>query len=82
MEDFAVVRFKRDGSLDSNFGVNGKVTTDFEGKRDEAKFVAIQPDNKILVIGTAFDSGGEQSKIALARYNPNGTLDNGFGKGR
>jgi len=81
MEDFAVVRFKRDGSLDSNFGVNGKVTTDFEGKRDEAKFVAIQPDNKILVIGTAFDSGGEQSKIALARYNPNGTLDNGFGKG-
>ena len=81
MQDFAVVRFKPNGNLDSSFGVNGKVTTDFEGKGDAVKFVAIQPDSKILVIGTAFDSGGEQSKFALARYNPNGTLDNSFGKG-
>lgn len=79
--DFAVVRLNADGKPDSSFGINGKITTDFYGKRDYINFVSIQPDNKILVIGTAFDSGGEQSKIALARYNTDGSLDNIFGSG-
>src|SRR6478609_23767 len=79
--DFAIARLNPDGSPDSSFGVNGKVTTDFLGHDDYINFVTIQPDNKIIVIGTAYDHGFEQSRIALARYNVDGSLDDSFGRG-
>jgi len=61
LKDFAIARFNPDGRPDSSFGINGKVTTDFVGYRDYANFVTIQPDNKIIVIGTAFEQGSELS---------------------
>jgi uncharacterized delta-60 repeat protein len=70
--DFAVVRYNNDGSLDTTFDGDGKVTTDFGGE-DEGRSVAIQSDDKIVVAGIA--NGG---KFALARYNSNGGLDSTF----
>ena len=35
--DFALVRYNADGSLDSSFGNNGKLTTDFSGQQDLAR---------------------------------------------
>lgn len=73
--DFAVSRYNMDGSLDTSFGINGKVTTDF-GAREFAVSVALQSDGKIVVGGyTTFNNGN----IALARYNANGSLDASFG---
>jgi len=82
LKDFAIARFNPDGRPDSSFGINGKVTTDFAGygSRREVNFVAIQPDNKIIVIGTVYHDG-DLSSIALARYNADGSLDTGFGNG-
>jgi uncharacterized delta-60 repeat protein len=71
-DDFAIVRYNPNGSLDTSFGVGGKVLTDFLNYYEAAFSVAIQPDGKILVGGNA--SGG----AALARYNPNGSLDASF----
>ena len=51
--EFAVARYNTDGSLDSTFGVGGKVTTDFFGSYDLAYSVAIQNDGRIVVAGTA-----------------------------
>src|SRR5262249_35454426 len=62
--DFALARYNPDGSLDTTFNSDGKVTTDF-GSNDGANSVAIQADGKIVAAGF----GGAQSGFALARYN-------------
>jgi uncharacterized delta-60 repeat protein len=74
-EDFALVRYNADGTLDTSFGEGGKVTTDVGSGYDEAYSVIQQSDGKLLVGGTAF------GLFALARYNMDGTLDTSFGVG-
>jgi len=77
-EDFALVRYNANGTLDTSFGTGGKVITDFT--RDDSTFsVAVEPDGKILVAGMADVSRGYG--FALVRYNSNGTLDASFGAG-
>ncbi len=78
-EDFAVVRYNANGSLDTAFGSGGEVLTDFGGF-DSARGVVIQADGKIAVAGTSFQSG-PAADFALARYNANGSLDTTFGTG-
>jgi len=53
------------------------VTTDFNDDSDEARGVIVQPDGKIVAAGGAKASRSQD--FALARYNPNGTLDATFG---
>jgi uncharacterized delta-60 repeat protein len=77
--DFALSRYNRDGSLDTAFGTNGKVTTDFSGSGDTAYSVTLQNDGKIVVAGAANDSSPNTSDIALSRYNSDGRLDTTFG---
>ncbi len=71
--DFALVRYNPDGSLDTSFSGDGIQATDFASSNDAANGVALQPDGKIVVAG----SGGS-SDIAVARYNPDGSLDSTF----
>jgi uncharacterized delta-60 repeat protein len=74
--------FSQAGTLDSSFGVNGKVTTGFNYGRAEASSIITQGDGKILVAGsiaTGFSSGGNYWDFALARYKPTGNLDSSFG---
>jgi uncharacterized delta-60 repeat protein len=66
-----------DGDLDPAFGNGGKVVTDFDSSNDWLTRIAVQPDGKIVAIGDTHPS----HKGALARYNPNGTLDATFGNG-
>jgi uncharacterized delta-60 repeat protein len=74
--DFAIARYNSDGALDTSFSGDGKQTTDFGGSDDGARAVAIQTDDKIVVVGRS-------GVFALARYNPNGSLDRSFsGDGR
>lgn len=74
--NFAVVRLNSDGSLDSTFDADGKVTTAVNNTRSEAYSIALQPDGKIVVGG---NSGSfNSSNFAVVRYNPNGSLDTGF----
>ena len=76
---FALVRFLADGSPDTGFGKDGKVTTDFGGGNSAAAALAIDEDGKIVVAGGAFDK--KSYSFATARYLSDGTLDKGFGKG-
>src|SRR6266513_498901 len=66
-----------DGDLDPSFGSGGKVITDFNNSTDYLNRIALQPDGKIVAIGDTHPS----HKGALARYNPDGTLDPTFGNG-
>jgi uncharacterized delta-60 repeat protein len=80
-EDFAVTRYNTDGTLDSTFGVGGKVRTDFPGLAAVPSSVVIQPDGKIVVAGGAFPLFTFLGDFKLVRYNPNGSLDTSFGDG-
>ncbi|MBK8464683.1 MAG: InlB B-repeat-containing protein [Chloracidobacterium sp.] len=71
--DYAVVRYNANGSLDTTFDSDGKVTTDMGGY-DRAHAVALQADGKIIITG----DNGSNADFGLARYNPNGSLDTTF----
>ncbi len=72
--DFGLARYNSNGTLDTSFSGNGKQVTDFGGS-EEAHGVAVQSDGQIVAVGRA---GGSDSDFALARYNPNGSLDTSF----
>ena len=71
--DFAVVRYNTNGSLDTDFDTDGKVTTAVSTGYDSASSVAIQSDGKLVVGGYS-----DPSDFALVRYNTNGSLDTSF----
>jgi uncharacterized delta-60 repeat protein len=75
--DFVLVRYSPDGSLDTGFDGDGMLTTDFDGYWDVARAVARQPDGKLVVVGevTGENLTCINSCLALARYNPDGSLD-------
>jgi uncharacterized delta-60 repeat protein len=75
---FGLARFNRDGTLDETFGSSGKVTMPF-GTSGEIEGLALQPDHKIVAAGWTFTAPGED--FALARFNPDGSLDPSFGDG-
>ena len=75
-KNFAVVRYKSNGIVDSTFGTAGKVTTFFSNSGVSSNSVAIQTDGKIVVGGYAYIN--QHFNFALVRYNTNGTLDNTF----
>ncbi len=77
--DFAVMRYNSDGSLDAAFGSGGIVTTDFAGLNDVGKGITLQSDGKILVTGVSFN--GVDYDFALVRYDSAGILDTSFGTG-
>ena len=74
--DFAIVRYHSDGTLDSTFSNDGKVTTDIGSDWDRAYSVAIQNDGKIVAAGYNNNSGNYD--FTIVRYNSNGSLDNTF----
>lgn len=76
--DFAVVRYNADGSMDTSFGSDGRVITSFGGGLDIGRSVRIQSDGRIVVAGIARNTNDD---FAVARYNPNGSLDTSFGAG-
>lgn len=82
-----IQRYNADGSLDTSFGVNGKVTVD-PGGVDSVQAIRVQRDGAIVLAGTtiaidmAGDNGlGSERHVVLARFDSNGKPDSQFGKG-
>lgn len=59
-------RFQPEGGLDISFGTLGVVTTNMQGPNNFAGDVFVQPDSKIVVVGTA--DASPNFKFAVARY--------------
>ena len=76
-EDFAVVRYNADGSLDTLFGAGGTVVTPVGTGQDRVHGITVQPDGRILLVGDAVI--GATLDVALARYNADGSLDSSCG---
>jgi uncharacterized delta-60 repeat protein len=74
----AIGRLNPDGTLDRSFSGDGIETTSVPGSSSsEAAAVALQPDGKVVVAGSAvFPATG--SDVAVLRYLPGGSLDDSF----
>lgn len=72
--DFGLVRYFDDGTLDPDFGTDGKVTTNFFAvSTARIRALVIQPDDKIVaagIVSTSGLSGGGGTLPAMARYLP------------
>jgi uncharacterized delta-60 repeat protein len=65
--DFAVVRYRSDGQVDTQFGTGGRALTDFASTDDEAAALALGAGGRLVVAGqTGTDYRG--GDFALARY--------------
>ncbi len=81
--DFGLARYNADGTLDTSFDGDGKVVTDFASGADAGFSVAVQSDGKIVAAGVSRPAGPGTYDFAVARYNPDGSLDPSFdGDGR
>jgi uncharacterized delta-60 repeat protein len=79
-QQWALARVNASGQLDPSFGAGGKVMTQLGTPDpyfgDAAYAVRVLPNRKIVAVGAAFDG---YSEFAVARYMPDGTLDQSFG---
>jgi uncharacterized delta-60 repeat protein len=71
-QPLALVRYNRDGSLDTSFDEDGIVLTEMNGTGAPTDLV-VQPDGKILLAANRGDFGS-----SVLRYNRDGSLDTSF----
>jgi uncharacterized delta-60 repeat protein len=71
-----VIRLNTNGTLDTSFGTLGVVSIRFRDVQNFTVGVAVQPDGKILAVGTGLPQGGQ-----LVRLNSDGSFDTSFGNG-
>jgi uncharacterized delta-60 repeat protein len=69
---FCVARLRANGTLDTTFGSTGRRRVAFGGENESAFGAALQPDGKIVL------AGDSSFRVAVARLNPNGSLDKSF----
>ncbi|NIS68517.1 MAG: hypothetical protein GTO12_06050, partial [Proteobacteria bacterium] len=75
---FVVARFNIDGSFPDPVGSFGKAITSFSTGDDIGSGIAVQSDDRIVVVGTANDGSGD-SDFAVARYPADLSLAGGGG---
>src|SRR5947208_12326885 len=76
--DFALARYNPDGTPDTTFSADGQVTTDFDGFNDDVFSILVQPDGKLVAVGSATNPANFYD-FAAACYRTNGTIDTTFG---
>jgi uncharacterized delta-60 repeat protein len=69
---FCVARLRPGGALDTTFGSGGKRIVEFGGDNAAAFGAAALPNGKIMLAGFS------DLRVAVARLNPNGSLDTTF----
>jgi uncharacterized delta-60 repeat protein len=69
---FCVARLRANGALDTTFGTGGKRVIDFGGAYEPCHGAALHPDGRIVLAGES------DSRVAVARLRPNGSLDSTF----
>ncbi|MBL0044200.1 MAG: hypothetical protein IPP33_07305 [Flavobacteriales bacterium] len=75
----AILRLLEDGSLDTSFGGDGTLTMEVGGYSTRGHGVCLQPDGKILVVGTTQSNNLPFQDICLVRFGSDGIPDEAFG---
>jgi uncharacterized delta-60 repeat protein len=74
--DLALLRLNSNGTFDTTFDTDGKLTTSIR-QNDGLDKVLIQPDGKIIATGKTQNTG-QNYDAAIVRYNTDGSLDTSF----
>lgn len=73
------------GDIDASFGTGGYLTNDFFGTDEQVFTLAAMRDGRFIaagkVVGHNAHATGSSENMAIARYLPNGALDDSFGSG-
>lgn len=78
----SLVQLNADGTPDSSFGSGGISINHFSESPDvEAWAMALDANDRIITAGMIYDTGLLRNKIAVVRFNADGSLDSGFGTG-
>ncbi len=72
---FLLASFTDDGGVDTSFGTDGRVFADIGPGRDEAFSVSLDSDGRLLIAGHSRRADNVELDPAIARFNPDGTLD-------
>jgi uncharacterized delta-60 repeat protein len=78
---FSIVRYHANGTLDSGFGIGGKLSLAFTSNPNDSHYcssVRLQHDGKILLAGYSAQSG-QGARMAMMRLTSSGSLDSSFG---
>ncbi|WP_168219024.1 tandem-95 repeat protein [Limnoglobus roseus] len=79
--DFVVRQYNANGTTDATFGTNGATYVNAFGPSDQLEAILVQPDGKVLLIGSGTSATTLPGTIVLARLLANGALDTSFGTG-
>jgi uncharacterized delta-60 repeat protein len=78
-DNFTILRYNTNGFLDTTFDGNGVATHNVSGFSDEHSYdMALQPDGKIVMVGTTAADDNLPTDIVIMRLNTNGSLDPTF----
>lgn len=80
--DSLLLRYNPDGTLDTTFGSSGKVVVELSApsRNDLIYDIALEPDGDIVAIGE-YETDTAARRVLVARFEPSGNLDAGFGTG-
>ena len=81
--DFAIVKYKANGTIDTSFSSDGIATATIGTADDQGTCQYVQLDGKILIGGWSIGNSNnpDQYYFSIVRYNPDGSLDQTFGSG-
>src|SRR5207237_6773045 len=74
----ALARYNSNGSLDQTFGNGGTVVASLDNGGDGLSALVLQPDGKIVAAGSVIHNNFTVGFV-VARFNPDGSLDQTFG---
>lgn len=80
--NYSLSRYNENGTLDETFGTNGKISSVFPGTHNSSLTgLSLQPDGKLIAVGTVSFYGEPGSRLLVARFDSNGFLDESFNNG-
>lgn len=77
--DWLLLRLDSTGTLDPSFGNNGITMVDFLNRDDLAYGMTLQPDGKIVVVGSFTDTVNFYNNPCIMRFTPDGIIDSTYG---
>lgn len=80
-DDLAMVRLLSDGTPDTNFGSSSSALIPVASSDFVGSSYKLQPDGRLLVAGTFWNSADATTDYGLWRLNSDGSLDASFGNG-
>jgi uncharacterized delta-60 repeat protein len=76
-----VARFNTNGSIDTSFGVGGKIVFGFGNTDAPLLGVAVQPNGKLVLVGSRYEPGTSNNASLIIRLLSNGSFDETFAPG-